>query len=86
MKLQTGALRIIAQADRSTSATELHIMYKLDTLVNRRHKHSCHYAFKAIHDMCPASFCLLFKPVSTRDCPIATRSATNMNIVVPATD
>ena len=82
-KLQNGALRIVALADRFTHSADLHTMFKMDTLVNRCHKHCCHYAYKAYHDMCPESFCSLFKPVSLRDCSIFTHSATQLTVEIP---
>ena len=84
-KLQNSALHIISQTSRDTSVTELHAQFKLDTLVNRRHKHCCHYVYKGVNDMCPPSFVSMFNPVNSRDCSIAMRSATNHDVIIPNT-
>ena len=82
-KLQNSALQIIGKADRRTSVTELHAEFKLDTLVNRRHKHVTHHAYKGLHDMCPPSFCDLFNELSTTRGTTSTRSHTQGNLVIP---
>ncbi len=82
-KLQNSALCIIAQCGRICSVTELHQTYKLDTLANRRHKHCCHYSYKAINDMCPVNFCNMFSSLASRDCSVATRSVTNPDVTCP---
>ena len=45
-KLRNSALRIVSMSGRCASVTELYYTYHLDYLVNLRHRHVYHYAYK----------------------------------------
>ena len=81
-RLQNSALRIILRADRRTSVKQMHTELSVDFLENRRHKHTCHEAYKCYSGLSPPSLCNMFRRVGDVN-DRQTRLADSDNVVIP---
>ena len=81
-RLQNSALRIILRANRRTGVSMMHKELGMHTLENRRHKHTCHEAYKCFSGMSPAAVVNMFQRVAETH-EVNTRSAVTDQIVIP---
>ena len=60
----------------------MHSELRIDKLDNRRHKHTCHEAYKCFSGLSPANLCSMFQRVGEQH-DVNTRQAVPENVVIP---